>query len=82
MKMSAILIAAAAVVGTAAPAFAAFHYSDTHLKLIYDAKQDKYCSSQEVTGSRLPVKDCRSKSDWVQAGVVFPDKPAPKLASN
>lgn len=81
MKMSAILIATAAMLGTTAPAFAASHNSDTGFKLTYNAKQDKYCTSQKVTGSRIPVQDCRSKSDWAKAGVVFADQSEPKLAS-
>ena len=80
MKMSAILIAAVAL-GATAPVLAASGDSSDRFKLIYDAKHDKYCTSQEVTGSHLPLKDCRTKDEWAKAGTVFPDKAGAKLAS-
>jgi hypothetical protein len=70
MKTSAIIIAA--VLGAVAtPAFAASPGDQTALKATYDAKQDKYCVSQEITGQRIPVRDCRTKDEWAQAGAAF-----------
>ena len=81
MKMSAMLIAAV-VLSASAPAFAAARGNDSTPKLTYDAKRDKYCVSQTVTGQLLPVKDCRSKEEWAQAGLKIGDQSAPaKLAS-
>lgn len=81
MKMSAMLIAAVALSATA-PAFAAPRSSSDQPTVTYDAKHDKYCVSQTVTGSRLPVQDCRSKQDWAKAGLTFSQQPnAAKLAS-
>ena len=83
MKMSAILIAAVAL-GATAPVFAAAQTEDGQpLKVTYDAKHDKYCIvSEEVTGSILPQKDCRTQRDWAKAGLTL-SKPADaqKLAS-
>jgi hypothetical protein len=81
MKMSAILIATVALSATA-PAFAAPRSASDQPTVTYDAKHDKYCVSQTVTGSRVPVKDCRSRQDWAKAGLTFSQKPeAAKLAS-
>jgi hypothetical protein len=50
----------------------------------YDAKYDKYCISQAVTGQRIPVRTCRTKAEWIADGAKFNDvadaKPATKLA--
>lgn len=71
MKIAAILIAAAAL-GATAPAFAATTHDSEggQVKVTYDAKHDKYCVSDMVTGSRLPVKDCRTQQDWAKDGLV------------
>ena len=80
MKMSAILIAAIAFGAVAAPAIAA-NESNDQVKVTYDAKRDRYCVSQMVTGSRLPVKDCRSKEEWAKAGMVIDQHAPVKLAN-
>jgi len=81
MKMSAILITAVAL-GASAPAFAAARGSDSAPKVTYDAKHDKYCVSQTITGQLLPVKDCRTKEAWAEAGLKIGDQSEPaKLAS-
>jgi hypothetical protein len=76
MKMSAILIAAIALSATA-PAFAAQSGNPDQPRVTYDAKRDRYCISQMITGNYLPVKDCRSKEDWAKAGLTLsrPDEP-------
>lgn len=80
MKMSAILIAAIAI-GAVAPAFAASQRDSEKTTMTYDAKRDKYCFSQMVTGSRLPQKDCRTKQDWAKDGLQIQDAHSQKLAS-
>lgn len=81
MKISALLIAAVALAATA-PAFAERRGMTDNTAVTYDAKHDKYCVSQMVTGNLMPVKDCRTKSDWAKAGVtVGADTDAAKLAS-
>jgi hypothetical protein len=81
MKMSAILIAAIAL-GATAPAFAATRGNSDAPKVTYDAKHDKYCVSQVVTGEFMPVKDCRTKDAWAKAGLKIGDQADPaKLAS-
>ena len=81
MKMSAILIAAVAL-GATAPAFAAQRGNSDRPQVTYDAKRDRFCVSQMITGNYLPVKDCRSKEDWAKGGLTV-SKPAEgdKLAS-
>jgi hypothetical protein len=74
MKTAMILIAALAV-GAAAPALAAKGDAGNLPKITYDAKHDKFCVSQQVTGYTMPVKDCRTQSDWAKAGVTV-SKPA------
>jgi len=70
MKMSAILIAAVALSATV-PAFAAQRGNPDQPQVTYDAKHDRYCVSQMVTGNYLPVKDCRTKDDWAKAGLTL-----------
>jgi len=74
MKTSAILIAAVAL-GATAPAFAAQRGNPDQPTVTYDAKHDKFCVSQMVTGNYLPVKDCRTREDWAKAGLSV-SKPA------
>ncbi|WP_442680403.1 hypothetical protein ACSBM8_04195 [Sphingomonas sp. ASY06-1R] len=72
--MKATVIIAAALFGTlAVPAFAATNSDDVKMKVTYDAKHDKYCISQDVTGQRLPVRTCRTKAEWVADGAKFSD---------
>ena len=80
MKMSAILIAAVAL-GATAPAFALSPSASGKPTLTYDAKHDKYCVSQMVTGNLLPVKDCRTKKEWAKDGLAIQDSNEEKMAS-
>jgi hypothetical protein len=83
MKIS-IVVLAAALGSVALPAMAASPQDQDQLKLTYNAKTGKYCASAEVTGSRLPVQDCRTKEEWMKAGAKIsdasPEKVAPRLA--
>jgi len=78
MKTSAILIAALTFGAIAAPAIAAKGDSEKP-KVTYDAKRDRYCISQKVTGAYLPVKDCRSKEEWAKAGLVVDQQTETKI---
>lgn len=80
MKMSLILIAAIAF-GATAPVLAAQSDDEIRVRVTYDTKRDKYCISQSVTGSRLPVRDCRSKQEWAAEGVMLQDRRGEKLAA-
>jgi hypothetical protein len=80
MKVSAILIATIALGAVAAPAIAA-KADGEKAKVTYDAKRDRYCISQKVTGAYLPVKDCRSKEDWAKAGLVVDQKNDVEIAN-
>ena len=80
MKTSPILIIALAVGAMAAPAFAAPSDQGDRLKVTYDAKHDKYCVSQEITGQMTPQRICKTKDQWARMGAVVGEKPAAKLA--
>lgn len=80
MKMTLILIAAIAC-GATAPVLAAQSDDEMRVRVIYDAKRDKYCIDQSVTGSRLPVRDCRSRQEWALEGVMLQDRKGAKLAT-
>ena len=70
MKTTALI--AAALLGTlAVPALAAPASDDVKMKVTYDAKYDKYCISQAVTGQRIPVRTCRTKAEWAADGAMF-----------
>jgi hypothetical protein len=83
MKISTVILAAA--LGAVVLPVAAFAAGDEQrVKLVYNAKMDKYCLLSSVTGQYLPVRDCRTKEEWVKAGAKFSDastdKPADRLA--
>ena len=80
MKMSPVLIIALTLGTIAAPAFAASSDQGDRLKVSYDAKHDKYCVSQEITGQMTPQRICKTKDEWARMGAVVGDKPAAKLA--
>lgn len=70
MKTIVIAIAALAA-ATAVPAFAA---PSATAKPVADqaepakAKARKYCVSEMVTGSRLPIKMCKTRAEWAAEG--------------
>ena len=40
------------------------------------AKEKKYCVRlEEMTGTRTPVLECRTKADWARDGVTVETKP-------
>ena len=80
MKMSPILIIALAAGTIAAPSFAASSDQGDRLKVRYDAKHDKYCVSQEITGQMTPQRICKSKDEWAKLGAVVGDASDTKLA--
>jgi hypothetical protein len=80
MKSSPILIAALVIGSLAAPAFAGATLDGDRLPVTYDAKHDKYCVSQPVTGQLIPERVCKTKAEWAKLGAVVGDKPAAKMA--
>ena len=38
------------------------------------AAATKYCVLEEITGSRIPKKICRSREEWIELGVELPVK--------
>jgi len=76
MKSSPVLIAAIVLGSLAAPAFAATNGDSDRLPVTYDAKHDKYCVSQEVTGQFLPQRVCKTKAEWAKLGITLGEQPA------
>jgi len=82
MKMSPMLIAVLVAGSLAVPAFADAKSDGDRLPVTYDAKHDKYCVSQEVTGQVIAQRVCKTKAQWAKLGAVVGDKPAPKMAQS
>jgi hypothetical protein len=81
MKILAVILVAA-LGATALPAASDAGSSDQQkVKLVYNAKTHKYCVSMPVTGQILPVRDCRTKQEWIEAGAKISDaSPSTNLA--
>lgn len=78
---AAIVAATLAVSATATPAFAQAEGRFGAAKVTYDASSDRYCFRETLTGSIIPVTQCRSKSEWAQDGLTIShSKPVVQLA--
>jgi ABC-type sugar transport system substrate-binding protein len=80
MKFASLIVVAAALGAVAAPALAAKPGDQDAVRARYDAKTGKYCVSQKVTGSFLPITDCRTKEEWAKAAGKSDKQPDTKLA--
>lgn len=81
MKNSTTIIVLAAALGmVATPAFAAPQGRFGDATVTLDAKTGKYCFSQPITGSRIPVRQCRTKAEWAQAGLTITHQAKIQLA--
>ncbi|CAM8672797.1 hypothetical protein [Sphingobium sp.] len=78
--IAAIAVATVAVSAASTPAFAQAQGNFGAAKVRYDVKTDRYCFKQVVTGSLIPVTQCRSKREWAQAGLTISHKPAVRFA--
>ena len=79
--VAAVAAATVAVSAASTPAFAQqAQGSFGAAKVSYDSKTNRYCFKQMVTGSLIPVTQCRSRSEWSQAGLTITHKPAVQLA--
>jgi hypothetical protein len=78
-------VAAAFALGLAVPAYAeaanASAKMDSEASMASDSpakaaanERTRYCFKQNVTGSRLPQKLCKTKAQWKSEGVEFPTK--------
>ncbi|QGP81262.1 hypothetical protein [Sphingobium sp. CAP-1] len=77
---AAIAAATVAISAASSPAFAKSQGNFGAAKVTYDAKTERYCFKEVVTGSHIPVTECRSKDAWAQAGLTIRHKPAVQLA--
>jgi len=68
---AAIVAATVAVSAAATPAFAQPEGRFGGAKVTYDASTDRYCFRETLTGSIIPVTQCRSKSEWAQDGLAI-----------
>ena len=65
------------LLGVSAPALARssrIAYTTDGATVRYDPKTDRYCISQQITGSLLPVTVCKSESEWAQDGLIIKRK--------
>ncbi|HWI85687.1 MAG TPA: hypothetical protein VNT42_05100 [Sphingomonas sp.] len=79
MNAFATTLFAATLSVVAVPALAGPPRGANEIKVTYNAKSNKYCISQLITGSRVPRSECRSKADWSKEGLLI-GEPAVKLA--
>ncbi|CCW15786.1 hypothetical protein EBBID32_1140 [Sphingobium indicum BiD32] len=77
---AAIVAATLAVSAASTPAFAQSHGSFGKAKVTYDAKTDRYCFRETVTGSLVPVTQCQSKAEWARNGLTISRKSSVQLA--
>lgn len=77
-------ICRAAMIGALAaasvPAMAGEPAGTYKQKLTYDAKTGKYCAKEALTGSRMEKSICRTREQWVNQGVVIPEKSETEMA--
>ncbi|BBF71838.1 MULTISPECIES: hypothetical protein [Sphingomonadaceae] len=78
--IAAVAVATVAVSAASTPAFAQAQGSFGAAKVTYDARTDRYCFKETVTGSLIPVIRCRSKGEWAQDGLTISHKPAAQFA--
>jgi hypothetical protein len=78
--VAAIAAATVAVSAASTPAFAQAKGSFGAAKVTYDSKTDRYCFRETVTGSLIPVTQCRSRSEWAQTGLTITHKSVVQLA--
>ncbi|MDO7835382.1 hypothetical protein Q4610_10020 [Sphingobium sp. HBC34] len=78
--IAAVAIATVAVSAASAPAFAQATGQFGNAKVRHDAKTDRYCFSEAITGSRVPLVQCRTKAQWAQAGLTITRKAAVQIA--
>ncbi|MCP1469992.1 hypothetical protein J3E64_001679 [Sphingobium sp. OAS761] len=77
---AAVVAATLAVSAAATPAFAQPEGTFRGARVTYDQKTDRYCFRETVSGSRIPMVECRSKQDWAQAGLTISRKSTVQLA--
>ncbi len=80
--IAAVAVATVTVSAASTPTFAQDQVQGRFgdAKVTYDAKNDRYCFQERVTGSLIPAKECRSKSDWAEAGLTISRKSTVQLA--
>mgnify|MGYP001035425056 FL=1 len=77
---AAVVAATLAVSAASTPAFAEARGSFGKAKVTYDAKTDRYCFRETVTGSLIPVTQCQSKGEWARNGLTISRKSSVQLA--
>ncbi|MFC3442930.1 hypothetical protein ACFOKF_17290 [Sphingobium rhizovicinum] len=77
---AAIVAAAVTVSATATSAFAQSEGRFGAAKVSYHEATGRYCVRQAQASSRVPLVQCRSKTDWAQQGVTITHKAPVQLA--
>lgn len=73
----AVILVATGLAGAAMPAIAKGDDGAPKARLTVEHKNGKtvYCLNQQpTTGSIAPVRTCRTRSEWADAGLVIPDQ--------
>ncbi|HUD94546.1 hypothetical protein [Sphingobium sp.] len=78
--VAAIIAVAAAMTSIAAPAAAQDQGNFNKPKVSYNAKTQEYCVKQVLPSSIVPSIQCRTASEWADAGLTITHKPAVQLA--
>lgn len=78
--IAAIAVATVTISAASAPAYAQAHGRFGDADVRYDAKTDRYCFRQAVTGSQIPSIECRTKTEWAEAGLTISHKSAVQFA--
>ena len=78
--IAAVATATLAVSAASTPAFAKAQSNFGATEVTYNQKTGNYCFKDSVTGSRIPVIECKTKDEWAQAGLIIRHKVTGQLA--
>lgn len=78
--IAAVAVATVAVSAATTPAFAKAEGKFGAAKVTYNEATGRYCFKETVTGSHIPVTQCRTKDEWAQAGLTISRKSSVQFA--
>lgn len=78
--IAAVAVATLTVSAASTPAFAKAQGNFGSAKVTYNQKTGSYCFKESVTGSLIPVTQCRTKEEWAQAGLTITRKASVQFA--
>lgn len=78
--VAAVAVAAVTVSAASTPAFAQASGRFGAAKVSYQPATGRYCLAERVSGSLIPVKQCRTKAHWADAGLTISHRSTVQLA--